>query len=37
MSTSNFRIREKFSNLIFNVYFLKDYFKAPVEKVFSAK
>ena len=38
MSTSNFRIREKkFSNFIFYAYFLKDYFKAPVEKVFSAK
>ena len=38
MSTSNFRIREKkFSNFIFYAYFLKDYFRAPVEKLFSTK
>ena len=38
ISTSNFRIREKkFSNFIFYAYFLKEYFKAPVEKLFFTK
>ena len=38
MSTSNFRIREKkFSKFIFYAYFLKEYFKEPVQKLFSAQ
>ena len=38
MSRSNFRIREIFfSNFIFYAYFSKGNFKAPVERLFSAK
>ena len=38
MSTSHFRIREKkISFFHFYAYFLKEYFKEPVEKLFSAQ
>ena len=32
-----FEFAKKISNFIFYAYFLKDYFKAPVQKLFSAK